>query len=287
MKLCAVYCEWGDYDILIHSVENISKMVDGVIIITSRVSNYGEKLFVWWDIRPIIKSNYHVFEFNPDINMPAVFNETNKRNAGLAKASELGYTHFVMMDADEFYEPSEFLKEKERFKNNPSLLGLVCRTKVYFKKPTLTIGYDTTLVPFIHKITSGLEHQFNRRYPFAWSDKDGVPFTEKKRIRIDPTRSLNINSGVEWSDITMHHYSWVRADVNKKVRNSTARENIKTSSILTDYCQAKPGHYCQFYKAVLEECPNVFGIPETIIDDNVCTENIYGASAPEGKTFTN
>lgn len=261
MKLCAIYNVWGDEELIRHSIAKIEPLVDGVIVVYSYQSNFGEWCCAgYYDefLRPGF-STWHQFE--PSKNQDARWNETNKRNFGLDKARELGYTHFIMMDADEFYLPEEFLKEKKRFEN-PKLMGLVCRVKCYFKSPTLTIGYDTTLVPFIHKITPTLRFEFNKNYPFAWTYVDGVPFTHSKKIRIDPTRSMNINDDVEWSEITMHHYSWVRKDVKKKIRNSTARQNIERSSIVNDYLNAKEGYFCQFYGKTLEMSPNVFGLPE-------------------------
>jgi hypothetical protein len=260
MKLAAIYTVWGDWDLLKHSLKNIGPLVDGFIVVYSIKSNFGEI-----DQSEIFNIGEY-YQFEPDLKNDPRTNETAKRQFGLDKARELGYTHFIMMDSDEFYDPSEFLKEKQRFIDNPGLSGLVCRVKCYFKSPTLTIGYDTTLVPFIHKITPNLKFEFNRNYPFAWSSMNGVPFTPKKQIRIDPTRSMNITSGVEWSDITMHHLSWVRSDIRKKIRNSTARQNIENSTIVEDYLNAKPGYFCQFYGKVLEESPNVFGLPE-ITDD--------------------
>lgn len=261
MKLCAIYNVWDDMDLLHSSMRNISPLVDGIIIIFSSASNYGETT----KVSEFDFQRFHEFQlhhpFVPDLKLEPRSNETLKRNYGLDEARRFGFTHFIMMDADEFYDPTEFLNEKKRIEEN-DLLGLVCRVKCYFKSPTLTIGYDTTLVPFIHKITPGLRFEFNKNYPFAWTTLNGVAFTERKQIRIDPTRSMNINSGVGWSDITMHHYSWVRSDIKKKIRNSTARMNIERSSIVKDYLNASPGYYCEFYGKTLEETPNVFGLPE-------------------------
>lgn len=253
----------------------MTPLVDGVIIIASTKSNFG-------DVSPV--SLYtHIWE--PDPNKPPVENERTKRNFGLQKARQEGYTHFLMMDADEFYDPTEFKKEWARFED-PNLLGLVCRVRCYFGLPTLTIGYDVTLVPFIHKITPKLCFTWNKNYPFAWSTVDGVPWTQGKQIRIDPTRQMNIDynpstvpdewgkldkSGVKWSDITMFHYSWIRSDVKKKIRNSTARSNIERSTILTDYCQAKDGYFCEFYGKTLVSCPNDFGVPE-LRDVHTCLQ---------------
>lgn len=261
MKLCAVIISWGDDDAMLSLLlERTSYLVDGSILINSKFSNFGE--VAEERVQTSLDGKHISFNWEPDLTKDPRTNETAKRQFGLDKARELGYTHFIMMDADEFYLPEEFNKEKQRFIDNPDLAGLVCRVKCYFRSPTLTIGYDTTLVPFIHKITPSLRFEFNRNYPFAWTDTDSIPFTEKKRIRIDPTRSMNINSGVEWSDITMHHFSWVRTDIKKKIRNSTARQNLERSTIVQDYQHAKPGYFLQFYGKTLEEVPNVFGLPE-------------------------
>lgn len=252
MKLAAIYNVWADWDLLTHSIENIFQVVDGIIVVYSRKSNSGELSDPPNDL--YFPGNVELFQREPFASQ-AMHCETDKRNFGLQKARELGYTHFIMMDVDEFYEPEAFLKEKQRFIDNPNLAGLVCASQVYVKSPTLTIGLDTTLVPFIHKITSGLKHEFNRNYPYAW---------EGRNIRIDPTRSININSGVEWSPIVMHHMSYVRTDLKRKIRNSTAKSNIEKSTIMEDYRNAKDGYYFKFYNKKLFTVDNIFNLPDMI-----------------------
>lgn len=266
MKLAAVYVVWDDWDMLDYSLKHIDyPLVDGRIIVASSKSNFGEEskipslyddqiaCYQWYG------DNTQVVKFEPDLKLPPAVNEANKRNVGLQKAIEEGYTHFLMMDADEFYEPIPFLKEKERFERNPSLQGLVCASQVYFKSPKLTIGLDTTRVTFIHRITPTLKFEFNRRFPYAW---------EGLSIRIDPTRQLNINSGVEWSDIVMKHYSWCRLDYEKKIRNSTARANIEKSTIREDLYNAKPGYFCKFYQKELIACDDTFGLSTLFSNEN-------------------
>lgn len=248
MKLVAIYSCWDDWDLLDHSVRNISPLVDGVIIVASNYSNYGEYSAIpyWTHLKPFIYVREPQFKNDPRKS------ETDKRNHGLYIAKTLGYTHFLSLDADELYEPEPFLKEKEKFLN-PELRGLVCQCQTYFKSPKLTIGLDTTLVPFIHKLSPGIQHEFNKLYPFAWIDG---------KIRIDPTRSLNINSGVERTDLIMHHYSFVRRDHAKKIRNSTARNNLERSTIVTDLLHAKEGYFVEFYQRHLQRSSVDFGIPE-------------------------
>lgn len=248
MKLVAIYNVWADWDILKYSLKCIRPLVDGVIIVASEYSNFGE-----YD--PIQKEwlTPDLYIREPQFKHDARASETDKRNYGIDIARRLGYTHFITMDADEFYDPEDFIDAKFRFHSEPNLKGLVCNCQTYFKSPTLTIGLDVTLVPFIHVLTPTIKHEFNRNYPFAWING---------QIRIDPTRSLNINSGVEKVEFPMFHFSWIRKDFQKKIRNSTARANLEKSTILEDLKNAAPGVFCKFYQKTLIECEDKFGLAE-------------------------
>jgi hypothetical protein len=257
-RLVAIYNTWSDtLDLLEHSIENILKSVDEVIVIWSENSNYGTfdaSIRTFATYYPNNKVKFYQCE--PLKGAPAWDSERHKRNFGLDKARQSGFSHFIMMDSDEFYFDTDVRRDLRRFED-PELKGLVCPSHVYFAKPTLTIGKDITLVPFIHKLTHNLKFEWNTKYPFAW-DQSGP----RKAIRIDPTRQLNIISGVEWSETVMHHYSWVRKDVLLKIRNSSAKVNIQQSPVLQDYLEAKEGYYCNFYGKELARCPNFFGLPE-------------------------
>lgn len=251
MKLCAIYNVWSDWDWFKLSVENIKPHVDGVIVVFSEGSNYGEVSII---PNSVFNDRFIWVHHHVDKSLDARSNETNRRNFGLSAAIENGFTHFIMLDADEFYDPIEFRKAKDYLNSKPNLNGLVCKSQVYVKEPTLTIGLDTTLVPFIHKITPDLKHEFNRKYPFAW---------EENNIRIDPTRSLNINSGVEMIDVTMHHYSWVRADIEKKIRNSTAKANLERMDLTKKFFHLKEGDIFDLYPGKpLFRVTNKFGLPD-------------------------
>lgn len=250
MKVAAIYNVWDDWDLLQHSINNILKVVDVAIVVWSERSNYGE---YGQPVTGVLRGERIItHRYEPNLRLSARQNETDKRNSGLSIAWAYNCTHFICMDADEFYETDQVSQELQRFVDNPDLRGLVCPSQVYFRHPALTIGMDRTLVPFIHKLSPGLRHTFNKSYPFAW-DRD--------TIRIDPTRSLNVNNGIEWSSTVMHHMSWVRSDYEKKIRNSTARTNLEKSSIREDLVLAKAGYYCQFYGKTLVTAPNTFNLP--------------------------
>ena len=250
--VAAIYNCFDGIELLPYSINNIAPCVNGIIIVYQKVSNHGFEDDKTNDINLIassVRNTCHVIHYTPNLSISPGENERIKREQGRMLAKTLGFTHFIDMDCDEFYIREEFESLKNKiYKEN--LNGAVVRSKVYFKSPTLTIGEDITLVPFIHKIDC--KHEFNRKYPYAFD----------KTIRIDPTRQLSFTSGIILEDIYMHHYSYVRKDIEKKIRNSSARTNIEKSTVLNDLLHAKDGYFCEFYNKRLTKCPNVFGLPE-------------------------
>lgn len=246
MRLGAIFCIWDDWGLLEIAVQNISQVADEIIIIASEKSNYGE-------VSPIPEAWKAMVDICEPPFKEARENETFKRNLGLQIALKRGCTHFITMDADELYDCRQVENAKLLF-NNPSLNGLICPCDCFFASPTLTIGRDITLIPFIHKLTPQVRHGFNRNYFMAYVNR---------QIRIDPTRQLNIRFGIEYTEaVTMFHYSWVRPDYEKKIRNSTARANLEKSCILQDLVQAKENYFCEYYQRSLTRVENRFNIPE-------------------------
>lgn len=246
-KTAAIFCVWGDAnDMIDKAIENILPCVDGVIVVYSNISNFGEE-------RQFVIAKHaktELWNLEPSRTLAPHKNETAKRNYGINLARKAGYTHFIVMDFDEFYHQDEFVREKERIIRD-NLNGLVCRLKVHFKVPTLCCD-DHTLVTFIHKLGPDTMSGDFRSYPFAY-DSAG-------HAHIDPTRRLNYTSGIEMSDIYMHHMSWVRPDFKVKIQNSAARFNLEKSTIYDDLAAAAPGVYNHFYRKTLEECPNYFNL---------------------------
>jgi hypothetical protein len=252
-KTAAIFCVWGDANEMIDkAIDNIKPCVDGIIVVHSNISNFGEQL-------PFVVGKHaktELWNLEPGLNMAPHKNEIAKRNYGINLARKAGYTHFIVMDFDEFYKQDEFMAEKERVERD-NLNGLVCRLKVYFKLPTLCCD-DHTLVPFIHKLGPDTRSGDFKDYPFAY-DAQG-------NAHIDPTRRLNYTSGVEMSEMVMHHMSYVRKDIGIKINNSAAKVNIGKSTLMNDYRNAKEGYYCKYYRQTLQVVDNYFNIPEDWID---------------------
>jgi hypothetical protein len=252
MRLAAVFNVWVDcIELLPYAVENIRPVVDEIILVWSRKSNRGQ--IAEYELPP----NCTLVNFEP-VSKDAQVNECMKRNAGLEAVKTLNFTHFIMLDCDEFYDQNEFAKEKKYIRET-GVIGTVCRIKTYFKSPTLTIGYDHTLVPFIHSVRRDLHYKLKfSKYPYAY-DHSGT-------AHIDPTRRLNMTYGVKLIEsVTMHHYSWVRKDFSLKMGNSSANfKTARTDMITNDLKNAAPGYFCQMYQRTLTQCENQFNLPEFI-----------------------
>jgi hypothetical protein len=246
-KLIAVINLWDGGELLPFQLDNICPMVDKTFVVYSNFSNYGESITHVFPER----DNVEYVNWEPERSATPHGNEICKRNFGLQMAKNAGASHFLMLDCDEFYDHEDFEEEKDRI-YKWDLNGLIGSVIEYFKEPTLTLPSET-LIPFIHKIVPGIRYSFvDKKYPFAYD--------ASSKARIDPTRRLNVYNGIEWSGIKMHHYSWVRHDIGRKIRNSSARKRLESSGIIDDYLNAKEGYFCESIGKTLVRCENKFNI---------------------------
>jgi len=126
--------------------------------------------------------------------------------------------------------------------------GSVCKIFTYFKKPTLRFETeDGYFVPFIHKLNANTQAGL-----------------VKYKYHVDPTRKIN-EQNVALLDVHMQHFSWVRLDIERKARNSSAKYNLEDGTMVQDYHKKEvgPGFYVKDYDKKLIEVPNVFGIKVT------------------------
>lgn len=254
MRLIAIINAWADTaELLPYCIKNIAPVVTKVLVIYSEVSNKGQRddriTELVFDKKDPLPCQWYNWE--PIPICAAQENERRKRNIGIKLAKEQGFTHFLMMDADEFYIQEEVQKEKNRIERD-GLNGLVCPLKVYIKSPTLRTD-DHTLVPFIQRLNQDTELGSFPNYPFN-RDKEG-------NVHIDPTRRVNHTSKIEMSEIFMHHFSYVRKDINMKINNSSANLNRSREMILRELENAKPGYVSELYHKQIEETENIFNLP--------------------------
>lgn len=246
MKLAAIYNVWDGEELLKGSMMRLKDHVDLFIIVHQKESNFGE----WYEQFPSIEhiclngefKLVELYEYQPRVGMGGAFNEKAKRNMGLDIARSAGCTHFIHMDCDEYYE--DFGEAKQLYINSGHK-GSVCKLYTYFGEPTLRFeNPDGYYVPFIHELRPDTKAG-DTKYPFY----------------CDPTRRINETDIVELP-VFMHHYSWVRNNIERKCRNSSAKSNIEKGTMLKDYYSKElgPGYYVKDYKQRLIEVENIFGI---------------------------
>lgn len=251
MRLCSIFNVWGDtLNLLPHTIKNHLSFSDGVIVVWSTNSNKGERDDRMMEFVATHSYDRVLFHQMEPTKGSALMNETRKRNRGLEVAKAEGYTHYLISDGDEFYLPQEIAKDKELFAD-PGLVGLVSRIQVYIKSPTLWVK-DSTLLPTIHKLNSKTYVGNFPQYPYAYEQSGSAC--------IDASRRPNELSGIIMSDTICHHYSYLRADMSKKINNSTAHLKRRETDILSDMRNAKAGGISAMYGKRIYESENLFNL---------------------------
>lgn len=244
MKLAAIYNVWDGDEFLPGSILCLGTNVDLIVIVYQNVSNFGEPY------RPLLPTDIGVSvircQYTPEVHGGA-HNEIAKRNLGLDIARAYNCTHFLHLDTDEYYE--NFATAKNLYIQSGAD-GSACKIFTYFKRPTLRFETeDGYFVPFIHKLL-----------PETQAGGEFYP------IYVDPTRRINCKN-VELLNIHMHHFSWVRLDINRKTRNSSARRNIARGTMLESYNDSAcgDGYYVKDYDKKLITVEDLFGLNKIFV----------------------
>lgn len=252
MKLAAIYNIFDGHELLEKSILSIRSEVDYVIAVWQEVSNYGD-----FDkgVRERVQSLHdeglidRLLHFSPNKGAKPSRCETAKRQWGLDVAKKEGCTHFLHIDVDEFYKADEFAKAKATIERE-DIKASACRIKVYYKEPTLSFKeLDETYVPFIQEIQKGTKHK-GGKYP-VYADETRKTSYEGQFTTFSP------------SYILMHHMSWVRKDIRKKVSNSTAYPNLKRhgEKLFKEWEEAEEGSHIKcVFDDTLVRTDNIFGI---------------------------
>ncbi len=245
LKLAAIYNVWDGIEHLKGSMNCLKNDVDLFIIVYQDISNFGEEYNPLPDM-DLEGFNHILVRYTPR-KIAGQYNETLKRNMGLEMAKINNCSHFLNMDTDEYYKDFKSCKQKYI---ESGYKGSACKIYTYFKLPTLRFETeDGYYVPFIHELLPNtICGSFD--YPFY----------------VDSTRKINCVN-VILLDIHMHHFSWVRKDIEQKCRNSSAKINIERGSMLQDYYnpEVKSGYYVKDYEKKLISVDNFFSIEETKI----------------------
>ena len=232
MKI-AIYSIWDGEELLKYSIDSIRSGIDKIISVTQLKSNHGVFYSGGHDKAvELLKMGLidEIIEYEPNLKYNPMRNEKIKRSKGLEVAKQMGGNYYMMMDCDEMW-----LKVPKPNQAH--------QMKTFFKYPTLQYEtYENYHVAGLIELNS--------------SSKIGGSCG----FWVDPTRTPNrkLTLGSE----IMHHYSYVRTDINRKIENSSAKSNIfaKNKQLKTDYEKACNGYELGFTDNKLVSVPNYFNI---------------------------
>lgn len=221
MKLAAGYIVFDGLETLESSIRSVRSNVD-LVIVSYQTTSWGgtscsEQLIPTLQklkANGLIDQLIHFTKFIPSALLkPAeVMNakrfELNKRQECLTYAFNQKCTHYLSMDADEFYRKAEFAEAKRKIENER--IDATAVNYVNYVSPTLHRGYSRWKVPFIYRITKNTRHHVMQTH-FSG---------------IDPTRGLVDDSYVkaivlDKDLISMHHMEMVRKNLASKYQASS------------------------------------------------------------------
>ena len=216
MKLGVSYNVFDSEEHLEGSIKQIRNSVDFISVVYQKTSNFGdkcnetlEKLLLDLKNKSLVDE---LLEYHPLSGVSPHVNEVNKRNIGLVLSKSNGCTHHMSMDSDEYYKEQEFNYVKKIMLEG-DYDSSACQMSTYYKEPIYRLDpKEEYYVSLIFKIRPDVSYVFANKFP----------------VLTDPTRSMHAGSFRSFSreEIEMHHMSFVRLDVAKKLNNSSAKINF-------------------------------------------------------------
>lgn len=220
MRLGISYNVFDGEELLMESIKSVRNCADHISIVYQEISNHGNECSE--ELVPLIKSLREeglvdeIHKYKPDLKKSPHHNEVNKRNIGLFLSEGAECTHHMSMDSDEFYLESELEYVKDEIEKN-DYDATACQMVTYYKKPYLRLEpKEEYYVSLIYKL-KGLQFEL------------GTPFP----VQVDPTRRIKTNNFKSFTrdEIEMHHMSYVRKDITRKFRDSSAKVNFKENKL--------------------------------------------------------
>lgn len=232
MRLGCSYTLFDGEELLEYSIKSIRKNVDFISVVYQTISNHGEQC----NPDMVLLLNRLVAEglvdtlylYTPNIENTggenASLNETQKRNIGLEISRKAGCSHHMTIDTDEFYTDAQFRFMKEEMESGDYVTGY-CQHLQYYKDSIYQLkNPEQEYVATIEKIMPETMYVYNIPCPVAIDPTrktNNIHFTQA----LDISRSVNIGKYRIFTreECQMHHMSFVRKDIKKKLWNHSSR----------------------------------------------------------------
>jgi len=217
MKLGVSYNVFDGEELLEGSIKSIKDAVDYISVVYQTISNLGDKcsddLIQTLEKLKINGLVDDIFLYTPKGFQPHD-DETIKRQIGLELSLKNNCTHHMSMDTDEYYEKDKFHRIKKIVEDG-DFDSSFCQMLTYYKTWEYRLDPpEEYYVPLIYKIDNHKNFVLGCPSP----------------VLVDPTRRISRITKpliLERNQIEMHHGSYIRNDIRKKLNNSSASCNFK------------------------------------------------------------
>lgn len=223
--------------------------VDYILVCLQKVSYHGEPIeqFDIDEIEMCKKAGLidEIIWFNPDLSYlkqekfdpktPRLI-ETEKRNMMIQHLEDVGCSHDIIIDSDEFYDHDEFVRAKQFFNDNTIEVSYCQYINFYRDTMHYMVWTVKAFVPFIADI----------RFRFLYTDNFMLPSDPTRRYNIPVDDKCKEFYVYPWNELHMNHLSWIRLDITKKLDAWSAKryfDNIPNfrERILDRYYNYKDG----------------------------------------------
>lgn len=240
-------------ELLEFAIKSIRHVIDYISVTYQAVSYFGNPASK--ELLPLLQRLQReglvdeLLYYETDLSIHHKENELRLRNMGLEASRRAGCTHHISADVDEFYKPNEVVYAKQVMEDGDFDFSIV-QYVTYYKEPTyVIIGEAITMVTFIHPINN--EYRVFKEFPFKIEDTRRLSRYEKYKVF---TRD----------EIAIHHMSYVRKDIRKKLENSDNGRFYKINQFVDGFNKYKLGdRLCitpDFINRRTKEVPNTFNI---------------------------
>lgn len=228
LKFGISYNVFDGVELLEDSINHIKKFVDYISVVYQEISYWGEKLTE--DEKNILIELHEnglideliLYEMNNSITIHQ--NQINKRNLGKQKSESNGCTHHMTLDCDEFYTEEDFNRLIEFHKKNPDKVSY-CTLVAYYKDTKYRIGEVGYMDNDLH---------VSCFFPVKYN----LIMHHPTRVKVDPTRKVGCDKNIvhiHKEEVIMHHLSYVRKDIYKKINNAAAKLRYRKNQNKFEY----------------------------------------------------
>ncbi len=233
---------------LYNIISELRESVDYVSIGLQRLSYHGDKISEI-DLQEILRLRDedklvdNIVEIELDTSKPAREQETDKRNMLIQDAEDHGCTHAIVIDSDEYYTKKAFENACKMIDDNDYPITY-CQYINYYHDYRHFLVYpfkDGMYVPFVTRVQ--YRHSFEctdfllpsdptRRFVRPYS---GVEKVVGKDGKIHKIKNYTVDYHVfKWNEVKMHHLSWLRADIRKKLEMWSSKKCFDNYDDLID-----------------------------------------------------